>query len=49
MELAWLCVAGQVAGWGGLAVFFAWVRWGVDLKWRGALSFVVVGRAREPG
>jgi hypothetical protein len=37
MELAWLWVAGQVAGWRRLVGFFAGaVRWGVDLKWRGA-------------
>lgn len=46
MELAWLCVAGQDAGWGGEVGFFAGLRWGVDLKWRGDLDFGA-GRARE--
>ena len=49
MELEWLWVAGQVAGWRRLLVgFFGAVRWGVDLKWRGARGFWE-GAVREFG
>jgi hypothetical protein len=49
VELEWLCVAGQVAGWRRLLTgFFGAVRWGVDLKWRGALGFGM-GRVSEVG